>query len=707
MIKHHNPTPKRKPFLRPQFIICIFLLSVTLVAFWQVRNHDFINLDDNLYIIDNPFIQQGLTIRGIRWAFTSAYSGHWHPITWLSHLLDYDLCGLNPRGHHVTNLLLHIANALLLFLLLQRMTGKRWQSCFVAALFAIHPLHVESVAWVAERKDLLCAFFWILTIWVYASYVEKPKLHRYLRIMLCFMLALMSKPMAVTLPFTLLLLDYWPLGRLKLEKGNANVRLIVEKLPLFFLAAALSVVTVFVHLRSGVISSFSKLPLWIRIENALVSYISYLAKMLWPASLAILYPYRMSLPFWKVAGAALLLIGITSLAICARKKHPYGIVGWMWYLGTLVPVIGLVQAGPQAMADRFTYLPLIGLFIIFAYGVPDILAPRDPRRIVSAVFGGLFLAILIIITICQVHLWQNSMSLFGHTLKVTTNNSIIQNNLGSTYVRQGRDTEASLHYSKALEINPNYADAHYNMGMLLFRQGKTDEAIFHLSETLRFTPGKADVHNNLGVLLFRQGKTRDASTHFMEALRLDPDYGEPYLNLGTALISQGKNQEAISHLNKALQINPGNAKVQNNLGVAFTRMGKTQEAATHYTRALQIDPGNSEAHSNIGSLLASQGRVEEAIAHYIEALRIEPDDGGLHYQLAVVLDRLGRKREAIGHLAEAIRLVPNFGKAHLALGMIYHEMGRKDSALLEYKTLHAIDPDLANRLYQSISKSFQ
>jgi protein O-mannosyl-transferase len=524
MIKLDNPTPKRKPFLRPQIFICIFLISVTLIAFWQVRNNDFINLDDNLYIIDNPFIQQGLTVKGIRWAFMSAYSGHWHPVAWLSHMVDYSLCGLNPRGHHMTNLLLHIANALLLFLLLQRMTGKTWQSCFVAALFAIHPLHVESVAWVAERKDLLCAFFWMLTIWVYVRYVEKPTLHRYLWIILCFMLALMSKPMAVTLPFTLLLLDYWPLGRFKLQKGRVStgsllsgvfktdgrgtliLSLVSEKFPLFLIATAAGIFTIFVHLGSGAISSFDNVPLGIRIENALVSYISYLAKMLWPESLTILYPHPMSLPISKVAAVTLLLVMITIILIWIRTKHPYGIVGWLWYLGTLVPVIGLVQAGIQAMADRFTYLPLIGIFIIFAYGVPDILSSWHHQRVALAISGGSLLLILVMITICQVHRWENSVTLFDYALSVTPDNALIHNNLGVTLMRQGRDSEAILHYSRALEIKPNYADAQFNMGIVLSRLGKTQAAIVALEKAIQLNPNSGNAHLALAKIYLEIGR---------------------------------------------------------------------------------------------------------------------------------------------------------------------------------------------------------
>ena len=569
-----------------KLLICLFLILITFVAFWQVRNNEFINLDDDLYVTHNPHVQGGLTLKGILWAFTSTYAGHWHPMTWLSHMIDYDLYGLNPGGHHLTNLFFHVANTLLLFLLLLRMTGAPWRSSFVAALFALHPLHVESVAWVSERKDVLSTFFWMLAIGAYISYVARPKLNRYLLVVLCFILALMSKSMAVTLPFVLLLLDYWPLGGPNLKKmgpdlnlsisKSANIdhrrvpllRLILEKIPLFFLTAVSSLFTILAYWKGGTIASLAKLPLEIRIGNALVSYVRYIAKMIWPDRLAVLYPHPIILPLWEAAGAAFLLTILTVWMIIAGRRRPYYVVGWLWYLVTLLPTIGLVQAGVQAMADRFTYIPLIGLFIMVAYGVPDILTGWRYQRVALVTSGGFLLSILMICTMLQVQRWQNSVRLFSHTLDVTVNNALIHNNLGVTLVRQGKDQEAIAHYKKALEINPRYVDAHYNLG----------------------------------------------------------------------------------------------------------------------------------------SLLVLQGMDQEALPHYIEVLRINPRDAVAHYELAVILARQNKAQEAIVHLAEAVRIIPNYGEAHFTLGMIYLKMGKKDLALTEYKTLQKINTNLANTLYQNISK---
>lgn len=712
LIDQDNLPQTKVLFIRPhvlQLFICLFLILTTLTAFWQVRNNEFINLDDDLYVTDNPNVQKGLTLKGVLWAFTSIHAGHWHPMTWLSHMLDYDLYGLNPGGHHMTNLLFHIANTIVLFLLLQRMTGVPWRSGFVAALFALHPLHVESVAWVAERKDVLSTFFWMLAMWTYVGYVERPKLERYLLVVLCFVLALMSKPMAVTLPFVLLVLDYWPLGRLQFENMDNTLspsintahhkvpffRLVLEKVPLFFLTAVSSLFTVLAHWGGGAVASLDKLPIEIRIGNALVSYVRYMAKMIWPDRLAVLYPHPIILPLWEVAGATLLLLMISVLVILAGRKRPYYIVGWLWYLGTLVPVIGLVQAGIQAMADRFTYIPLIGWFIMVIYGVPDILTGRRYRKVALAISGGLLLSILMTTTILQVQHWQNSMKLFNHTLKVTVNNSLIHNNLGVTLVKQGKDQEAVVHYMNALKINPGYADAHYNLGTLLARHGKNEEAMVHFVETLRIKPNRVEAHNDLGVILSKQGKIQEAIAHFSEAVRINPNYAEAQFNLGTALVHQGRNEEALPYFSEALRINPKDAKVHNNLGLALARQGKIRESIAHYTHALQINPDYADTHYNLGALLARQGKDQEAITHYTEVLRINPNDAQVHYELGVILTRQGRNQEAVVHLTEAVRIIPNYGEAHLTLGMLYLEMGKKDLALRHYRILKTINKNLA------------
>jgi len=704
-----------------RFFICLFLILITLAAFWQVRNNEFINIDDDLYVTDNPYVCQGVTYQGIVWAFTSIYKGHWHPMTWLSHMLDYALYGLNPSGHHVTNLIFHVANSLLIFFLLQRMAGVSWRSGFVAVLFAIHPLHVESVAWVAERKDVLSAFFSLLAVWAYASYVQKPRSNRFLLVIIFFLLALMSKPMAVTLPFLLLLVDYWPLGRLKSTQGEDNqetssskwmnlvprrvslFRLLSEKIPLFLLAIVMSLFTMLAHRGSGALSSLDKLPLETRIGNAMVSYVNYITKMIWPDRLAVLYPHSIILPFWQVAGAALLLVIISVLLLLAGRKHQYCMVGWLWYLGALLPVIGLVQAGIQSMADRFTYLPMIGLFIIIVFGIVDSLMGWRYGRPVLVTSAALLIVALMITTVSQVQLWRDSITLFNHALRVTANNSVIHNNLGVTLARQGKEKEALVHYMKALEINPRYSDAHSNLATLLVRQRREQEAIPHFVDALRIRPDSAEAHNDLGVILAKQGKVQEAIAHFAQAVSINPNYLESYFNLGMALAQQGRNKEAISCFDEALRISPEDAKTHNNLAVALAAVERTDEAISHYRRALQNNPNNTDAHYNLGSLLALQGKDQEALPHFYEILRINPSDAPAHYKLGIILSRQGKNQEAAVHIAEVVRIIPKSGEAHLALGLLYLRTGKKDLALKQYKVLQAIDSKLAINLYQKLS----
>jgi len=549
-----------------KLIVSLFLTIITLATFWQVQNHEFVIYDDYEYITGNSHAQAGLTFDGIVWAFTTTHVSNWHPLTWLSHMLDCHLYGLNPKGHHFNNVLLHIASTLLLFLVLERMTGALWRSSFVAALFALHPLHVESVAWVASRKDVLSTFFWMLTVLAYVRYVEQPGLNRYLLVLLFFALGLMSKPMLVTLPFVLLLLDYWPLGRFQFGQsvGDSNpktqeavnlryhrwigLHLIWEKVPFFVFAAVSSLVTLQSQL--GSTASFEVLPLRFRIANALVSYASYIGKMLWPHHLTVLYPHPIdTLPMWQVVGACILLMCISFLVIRQAQQRPYLVVGWLWYLGTLVPVIGLVQVGVQAMADRYTYVPLIGLFMLIVWAGPDLMAKWRHLRIALTVSAGILLSALMISSWIQVQYWKNSIMLFNHALDVTSHNYIAHFHLGNALTQQGKLKLAITHYSEALRIKPDYAHAHNNLGNALAEQGKLNLAITHYSEALRIKPDYAHAHYDLGNALAEQGKLNLAITHYSEALRINPDFMEAQHNLKVTLHRMGKHKEVSKPIN--------------------------------------------------------------------------------------------------------------------------------------------------------------
>jgi len=505
---------------RAKVLICIFLIVATFCIYSQVQDHEFLNYDDNKYVTDNLNVQAGFTRESINWALTTSYFSEWQPITWLSYILDYQLYGLNPKGYHQTSLFFHIANSLILFMVLLRMTGALWQCSFVAALFAFHPLNVESVAWAAERKNVLSTLFWLLTMWAYIRYAEKPNIKRYGSMILFFILGLMSKPMLVTLPFALLLLDYWPLRRLKFEQergGNETsekntarrsevFRLVLEKIPLFLLSVVFSIINFIAATKS--LQAFS-VPLKERIIHSLITYLAYLQKMFWPSKLSSFYPYpENDLSVTQGIFCGMALVGITIISIRLIRKAPYFAVGWFWYLGTLVPVIGIfVQPGGQAMADRYAYVPLIGIFIIVAWGVPELISKWRYKEKVLSVSAGIIIPILLITTWWQVSHWKNSITIFKHAIRVTDkkypNTARIHNNLGVALFAKQKNEEAISHYKMAIKLKPDYAQAHYNLGFALFQKGEIKEAIDHYRETLKLKPDLVVAQKNLETALLR------------------------------------------------------------------------------------------------------------------------------------------------------------------------------------------------------------
>ena len=582
---------------RLEIIICLFLITACLCVYWQITNHEFISYDDGCYVTENSIVRSGLTIDGIVWAFTTFHAGNWHPLTWLSHMLDCELYGLNPMGHHWTSLQIHLTNTLLLFFILKCMTGALWRSAFVAALFALHPLHVESVAWVAERKDVLSAFFGMLALLAYCRYTKQPSLVGYLLIILFLSMGLMAKPMLVTLPFLFLLLDFWPLERFRFATVS---RLVLEKIPLFVPVVISSCLTFMAQQSGGAVMPLESFSLKVRIANAFVSYASYVVKAIWPHDLSVFYPHPGdALPLWQVFGAILLVAGASFLATRCLKKYPYIAVGLFWYLGTLVPVIGLVQVGPQAMADRYTYIPLIGLFIIIAWGFSDLSTGRHYRKIVPALFAVIILSALTTRTFFQLGYWRNSIILFEHAINVTDNNYLAHNNLGAALLEKGKPDEAALHLKEALRIEPGCRAVLYNLGTALSNQGKPDEAVLHYNDMLKINPKDAIVHNNLADVLSAQGKLNEAVLHYNEALKIDPDYASAHCGFGSLLIKQGKFKEAMFHLAEAIRIDPDYAEAYYNIGVIFSGLKKFKEASEFFSKALQIDPDYKEARDNL------------------------------------------------------------------------------------------------------------
>jgi tetratricopeptide (TPR) repeat protein len=560
-------------------------LALVAWAYLPVFRNGFINLDDGVYVYDNARVQNGLTWENIRWASTTLHFGLWHPLTWVSHMLDCQCFGLRPGWHHLTSVLLHGANTVLLFVVLRRMTGALWRPALVAALFALHPLHVESVAWVAERKDVLSTFFVMLTIWAYGCYAERSVIGSqghasrvtrrgspfYLLALFFFALGLMSKPMIVTLPLVLLLLDYWPLKRFELaafvSRPSLPARLVLEKLPFVLAAVLTSLITLRAANRDGWLSSAAHCSLADRIANATLSYARYLLQVFWPGDLAVYYPLPATFSAWSVAGAALLLLGISVAAFCMARRWPYVVVGWLWYLVTLLPVIGLmIQLAAYSHADRYTYVPLIGLFVSLVWGAGEIVSHwRRPALACAAAAVAAAILLCLAQTRQQVGYWKESETLFRHALAVTKDNWMAHNNLGTALYREGRDREAIPHFQECIRLQPGYAFAHLNLGNALLRVGGIDDTIRAYQAGLKLKPDEAEAQFNLATLLLGKGRLEEAIRHFQQALTVQPDYAEAHNNLGTTLYNQGHAAEAIRQFQEALRLKPDYADARKNL----------------------------------------------------------------------------------------------------------------------------------------------
>ena len=593
--------------------IYLLLILAILAVYSQVFHFDFVNFDDPDYIANNSHVRQGITADSIEWALTSAEAANWFPVTRLSHMLDVQLFGFSPGWHHLTNVLFHTLATLLLFAFLHRATGARWPSAFVAFVFALHPLHVESVAWVAERKDVLSAFFWFLALWAYVRYAERPGAARYLLVLLAFCLGLMSKPMIVTLPLVMLLLDVWPLRRWPLHRWAAPLW---EKLPFFALSVAAAIATYAVQSGAGAAEAV-EIPLGLRAENALVSYAVYIAKMFWPTRLAVFYPYPQGLPLWQVATAALVLAGISALVVWRFRTQPYLTIGWLWYLVTLVPVIGLVQVGAQARADRYTYVPMVGLSIMLAWGAVSVALHWPRTRPAIVALATVACAACVPLTWVQVQYWRNSESLFQHAADVTSGNYVAEHNLGTALMEEpGRLAQAIHHLEAAVRIKPDSARAHSDLGSALSKlPERLPQVIGEYQLAVRFSPGSAIPHYNLGNALAAAGRLPEALAEWDTAIRLDPAY--------------------------APRLKQPMAEAHNNLGVILTGApGRLPEAISHFEAALRLAPDYADAHYNLGVALSNiPARMTQAISELETALSLRPDP-----ELREAIDRLKRSR---------------------------------------------------------------
>ncbi|MCX7634352.1 MAG: tetratricopeptide repeat protein, partial [Syntrophales bacterium] len=614
-------------------LVCVSLALMVVLLYAPVKDYDFIGFDDRPYVTENPYVTEGLTYEGVKWAFSTFHEANWHPLTWLSLMVDGGLYGLNAGGYHFTNVLFHLANVLLLFLVFHAMTGALWRSGMVAALFAVHPLHVESVAWVAERKDVLSGFFWMLTLGFYVRYVSLPSWGRYGGVVLCFVLGLLSKPMVVTLPLVLLLLDYWPLGRFGgvVSGGGVSVMrgrwfLLWEKVPLLLLSALASAITIYAQANYRVISSLENLPMMPRLENALRSYFLYVKKMLIPVDLAIFYPYPTVSPLniWQFIVLAALMVALSVTAVVLLKRYPYIAVGWFWYVGTLVPVIGLIQVGAQAMADRYAYLPMIGIYLVLVWLSAEILRKITQRQAVGVVTGVIILSVLVFMTREQLSYWKNAETLFRRAIEVTGPNYVAENNLGLSLLERGRCAEAEAHFLRAIHIQPDFAAAYHNLGVARHCLGQFDAATHAYRMEIRLNPGRHQAYYRLGLALAAQGKHEDAVRAFRSYTAAVADDPGGFAELGTVLTKMGRYDEARDAYKRAMALNGKHPGIINNYAMLLLRMGDEDGAVEQFQRVLQLQPNYANAHYQLSMLYRRKGNNTAAEQHWAEAIMINP-----------------------------------------------------------------------------------
>lgn len=726
-------------------LIPLMLILASLLIYGQTHNFDFINLDDHIFVTKNDTVQNGFTWKGV-WKIFSRPDYFGMQLSFLSHMLDCHFFGLNAGHHHLTNVFFHILNSLLLFLLLRRMTGAPWRSGAVALMFTVHPINVESVAWIAERRNVLSTFFWFLALFYYAGYAKHKKILPYILVLLSFICGLLSKSMLVTLPFLLLLLDYWPLERLCFDDIRMSIKtlcptvvvraLLIEKIPLFIISGLACVLTI-ISAQSGGgekgiggLVSLENLSADQRLLNALVSYCKYLAKTFMPVDLSPYYPFPPFIPVWQAIAAGTILLLITLFFMRQLKRRPWLLIGWFWYIGTMIPVIGFIQLGVYAMADRYAYVPVIGIFIILAWTAGELfsLYERFHKSLIASFLMG-FACLMALAGIQTAH-WENSSALFKHALKASGDNYISHNNLGLALLHEGRLDQAMHHLARAIEMNPYEIKARNNMGLALQAAGNTQEAIRHFQTVLQMKPDSADTYNYMGETLRLAGRPDEALKPYAAALRIRPESADVHNNIGLALKELGRIDEAVDHYNKSISLNPRFAIAHNNIGIVLKESGKTSEAITHYRKALELDPENATVHYNIAIALQDQGDIDQAIHHYEEAIRFNPEsleaynalglaemrrgrldeavicfskalqlnnqDTRIYNNLGLVFQSKGNYPEAIRHFTTAVSLEPNSIEAHNNLGGVLIKVGRKSEAIEHYEAALQINPEDAD-----------
>jgi len=716
--------PEKKQIL----IIYLFLTVTTLLAFWQVGNNEFINFDDNVYVTMNRHVRSGITGEGLLWAFTTGEAANWHPLTWISHMLDVQIFGLNPHWHHLINLLFHLVNVLLLFFVLHRMTKAPWRSAFVAALFAFHPLHVESVAWVAERKDVLSTFFWMLTLVAYAHYAGKPRLKSFLAVAALLALGLMAKPMLVTLPFVLLLLDYWPLGRFEQKQpaeaiqketnsppaarrkkgkpgkqapkiivemqkppGNKSLwtlvcPLILEKAPLFVLTILSCAATYIAQKTGGAVAPTEVYTLGIRIGNVFSSYLGYITKTIWPNNLAVLYPHPGPLPLWQTLGTALFLVAVTFAVIRKARRFPFLPVGWLWFTGTLIPVIGIVQVGGQAMADRYAYIPSIGLFIMAAWGCPELVKKWSYGKEALAASSLLCLLCFFTLTWVQVGYWHDSITLTGHAVEVTVDNHHMYKLRALANNSLGNHEQAIEDYGKAVEINPNDADVFNDRGFTYNSIGKYTLAVEDFNRAIEMNPRFANAYNNRGTAYSAIGNYARAVEDFSRAIEIEPRHSLAYLNRALAYTVLNRRAQALADLDRAIETNSHYSEAYYRRGVAYQSQGNYKQAIDDFNKAIENNYFDKvEVFCNRGAAFGYLGEHAKAIEDFNRAIEINPEHAKAHFNRGVEYGQAGDHTRALQDFDRAIQIKPDFPEALYFRGVIHGIMGNEDQATEDMK----------------------
>ena len=659
---------KRPPVRLKIMGISVLLVGLTWLVFGQTVRHEFVNFDDESYVYGNPVVSHGLTARSISWAFGHVVSHNWHPLTTISHMIDCQLFDLHAAGHHFTNVLLHSVAAILLLVVLHQLTGALWRSAFVAAIFAIHPLHVESVAWIAERKDVLSALFFMLTLGAYGWFVRRPTVARYVILSVFFALGLMSKPMLVTVPFVLLILDYWPLQRLRKE-GTTILKLVVEKIPLLVLSIPVAVTTLVIQ-RHG-INSIENISLPWRLANAAVSVMIYLRQLALPINLAPFYPHLGNkFPLWQIALAITLFVTITAAVVALGKKQPWYLSGWLWYLVMLIPVIGVIQVGTQAHADRYSYLPQIGLYMAVTWGIADLSRLWRRRQIILSSTAVVAVGLLAWIASMQTSHWRDSEALWSHALEVTES-TLAHERLASALLDKKRLDEAIVQAQLAINLEPQDAGAQNDFGVALARKGQPDAALAHFWKAMEADPNLPRLQYNIANALAANGDPTQAKAYYQRQLQVDPNFAEAHNNLADLLLHEGRFEEATEHLKTALTLKPNYAEAHNNMAIVLSQQARVEDAIEEWKETLSIDPNNFEAHCNLAWVLATSPTSSirngtEALEHAERALRLSAESNPRVWRLVAAANaEMGRFDAAIDAGEKGLRLAEHQNNAAL------------------------------------------